>query len=93
MGAYLTMWGLLTAGFTIATFRMNHATQFVFMSLTVLFFMLAAGDFTGNHEITKFAGIEGIVCGFSAVYVGMAQVINEVYGKTVLHLNIPCGKE
>jgi len=28
-------------------------------------------------------GIEGIFCGLSAIYAALAQVLNEVYGKTV----------
>jgi succinate-acetate transporter protein len=32
------------------------------------------------------AGIESIFCGLSAIYACAAQVLNEVYGKTVLPL-------
>ena len=31
-----------------------------------------------------FAGWEGLFCGLSAVYLALAQVLNETYGKTVL---------
>jgi succinate-acetate transporter protein len=34
------------------------------------------------------AGIEGIFCGLSAIYACAAQILNKVYGKTVL----PIGK-
>jgi len=37
-------------------------------------------------------GIEGIFCGLSAVYVAMAEVINEAYGKTILPLGKPLVK-
>lgn len=53
---------------------------------TVLFFLLAVGDATGNALLKTIAGYEGILCGFSAIYAAMAQVLNEVYGKTVLPL-------
>jgi succinate-acetate transporter protein len=56
--------------------------------LTVLFFLLAAGDFTGNKSITVLAGWEGILAGFSAIYLGAAQVLNETYKRDVL----PIGK-
>jgi succinate-acetate transporter protein len=46
--------------------------------------LLALGDLTGSTAITTLAGYEGIICGFSAIYTGLAQVLNEVYGKTVL---------
>jgi succinate-acetate transporter protein len=65
---------------------MNRATQFVFGSLTVLFVMLAVADATGNGDIKTIAGYIGIICGLSAMYTGMAQVLNEVYGRTLMPL-------
>lgn len=84
MAAYLFMWGLFTFIMYIGTLKITKALQFVFLSLAILFFLLAAGDFTGNEIITKIAGYEGIICGFSAIYTALAQVLNEVYGKVVL---------
>ena len=52
----------------------------------LFFFLLALGDGTGNVAMKHFTGFEGIVCGASAVYAGIAQVLNEVYGKTMLPL-------
>ena len=83
MPAYLVMWGIFTAVLFIGTLRLNRALQVVFGTLVVLFFLLAIGDGTGNEAITKFAGWEGLLCGGSAVYTGLAQVLNEVYGKTI----------
>lgn len=84
MGAYLIMWGIFTGCLFIGTLKLNKALQFVFASLTVLFFLLAIGDLTGSAVIKHIAGYEGIVCGLSAIYAAIAQVLNEVYGKTVL---------
>ena len=84
MSVYLFMWGLFTFFMFIGTLRLNRALQFVFATLTILFWLLAWGDATGSAAIKHFAGYEGIVCGFSAIYTAMAQVLNEVYGKTVL---------
>ena len=86
MAAYLFMWGLFTTVMFIATLKMNRALQFVFASLALLFFLLAIGDFTGIAMIKTIAGYEGILCGLSAVYAGLAQVINEVYGAKKLPL-------
>ncbi|MGC8724524.1 MAG: acetate uptake transporter, partial [Acidobacteriota bacterium] len=49
----------------------------------VLFFLLALGEATGNAGLKTFTGYEGIFCGLSAIYAGLAQVLNEVYGRTV----------
>jgi hypothetical protein len=83
MAAYLAMWGLFTGVMFVGTLRANRALQFVFGSLTVLFFLLAAGDATGSAALKTAAGFEGIVCGLSAVYTGLAQVLNEAFGRVV----------
>jgi hypothetical protein len=71
----------------IGTLRLSRALQFVFASLALLFFLLAYGDFANASPGFKhFTGWEGIVCGFSAIYTGLAQVLNELYGKTLLPL-------
>jgi len=87
MAAYLAMWGLFTAVMFVGTLRLNRALQVVFASLTILFFLLAIGDFTGaSVDFKHVTGYEGIFCGFSAIYAGLAQVLNELFGKTVLPL-------
>ena len=83
MVAYLFMWGVFTSVMFIGTLRLNRALQFIFGSLAVLFFLLALGDATGSPAIKQIAGYEGIICGFSAIYTALAEVLNEVYGKTV----------
>src|SRR5438046_3062914 len=45
MAAYLAMWGLFTLVMFIGTLRLNHALQVVCGTLTILFFLLAYGDF------------------------------------------------
>jgi len=87
MAAYLAMWGLFTAVMFIGTLRLNRALQIVFATLTILFFLLAYGDFTAaSPQFKHFTGYEGIFCGFSAIYAGLAQVLNELSHKIVLPL-------
>jgi succinate-acetate transporter protein len=86
MASYLFLWGVFTALMFIGTLKLNRALQFVFGSLALLFFLLAAGDITGSATLKKIAGYEGIVCGFSAIYTGLAQVLNEVHGKILAPL-------
>ena len=88
MTAYLGMWGLLTAAFFIGTLRMNRALQVVFATLTMLFFLLAAATATGSALLHQIAGFEGILCGASAIYTAVAQILNEVYGRSVLPLGV-----
>jgi succinate-acetate transporter protein len=86
MVAYLVMWGIFTACMFIGTLKLSRALQFVFASLTILFFLLAIGDAAGSAAIKQIAGYEGIVCGLSAIYTAIAQVLNEVYGRKILPL-------
>jgi hypothetical protein len=76
MGWYFFMW--------IGTFRKNRALQFVFLSLTILFVLLALRDWLGSPIIGRIAGFEGIACGLSAIYLAMAEVLNEAKGRVVL---------
>jgi succinate-acetate transporter protein len=88
MGFYLLLWGIFTFVMFIGTLKISRALQFVFLSLSILFGLLALRDFTENSIIGTIAGIEGIVCGFSAIYTGLAQVLNEVYKKEIMPLGI-----
>jgi len=63
------------------------------MSLAILFFLLAAKSallsytsmtLTNLELFTRIIGVEGIICGFSAIYLALAEVLNEAHGKTVL---------
>lgn len=84
MIAYFAMWALFTFLLFIGTLRLNRGLQVVFASLTLLFLLLIAGEVTGNAGVKMITGYEGILCGLSAIYTGMAQVLNETYGKVVL---------
>jgi uncharacterized protein len=84
MAAYFFMWGLFTLAMFFGTLKANRALQFVFGSLFILFFMLTASRLTGNAMLLQITGIEGIICGGSAVYLGLAEVLNEAHGKTIL---------
>jgi len=88
MVAYLCMWGIFTGLLFIGTLKISKALQFVFASLTILFFLLAIGDITENATIKTFTGFEGIICGASAIYAGVATLLNEVYGRAIFPLGI-----
>jgi len=86
MGAYFVMWGIFTTYMSIGTLKMKRGLQVVFVTLAILFFLLAAGEFTGITAITTIAGLEGIFCGSSAIYVACAEVLSEIYKRPVLPL-------
>jgi hypothetical protein len=95
LAAYFFLWGLFTLMMFFGTLKKNRAIQFVFMSLAILFFLLSgrAGllaytSMMATDEaiqlFTRIIGIEGIICGLSAFYLAIAEVLNEEHGKTVL---------
>jgi len=86
MVAYLCAWGVFTGVMYIGTLKLSRALQFVFLSLTILFFLLALGDALESPGLKMIAGVEGIICGLSAMYTALAQVLNELYSRTVLPL-------
>lgn len=92
MGFFLLLWGVFTLGMWVGTFRLNRMLQVVFGTLTALFFLLATRDFLNassagaGETVGLAAGWVGLLCGASAVYGALAQVLNEVYGRTVLPL-------
>lgn len=83
MAWYLFMWGLFTCFMWLGTWGKNRAVQFVFLSLTILFWLLAIRDWSGSALIGKIAGYEGIICGLSAIYLAMAEVLNEAHGREI----------
>ena len=84
LGFYLLLWGIFTFFMFIATLAHNLLTQMIFLTLAILFILLAIGDFTQNHTITRIAGIEGILCGALAVYSAVGQVINGEFKRKIL---------
>ena len=80
--AYLFLWGLFTLIMFFGTLRANRALQSVFLTLAVLFFMLTLARFIPT--LLPFAAVEGIICGFTAFYLSLAEVLNEGKEKAVL---------
>ena len=84
LGAYLGLWGVFTLFMFFGTLKAARALQFVFLSLTVLFALLAFGNIAGNEAVIHVAGWIGLVCGASAIYLAMGEVLNEQFGRTIL---------
>lgn len=84
MACFLILWGIFTVFMFIGTLKGNKALSFTFFLAAVLFFLLAARDITGSELIGRIAGWEGILCGLSAFYLAMAEVINEQFEERLL---------
>ena len=84
MGCYLAMWGIFTAFMFVASLKTNRCLQIIFAAVTLLFALLAIEHFVPNETLKHIAGWEGIFAGSAAIYLAMAEVINEQFGRTVL---------
>ncbi len=48
--------------------------------------LLSIHFYTENLNVQKVAGVDGVFCGLLAIYIAIAEIINETYGKTILPL-------
>ena len=83
------LWGIFTAYMTIGTLRISRVHVFIFSTLTILFFLLAAHFFNPEGFSAVIPGVEGIICGVSAVYASAAVVLNATHGRWILPLGFP----
>jgi succinate-acetate transporter protein len=80
----LVAWGLFTGYATIASLKLPRGIMWVFITLTILFFLLAIGEFV--PVVHTIAGYEGILCSLIAWYCSAAILINATHGRTILPL-------
>ncbi|KAL4419599.1 hypothetical protein ABPG77_001653 [Micractinium sp. CCAP 211/92] len=81
---FLSLWGILTFIFMVATFDLNFCLWLLFFTLAVLFWLLAAGVESTFWE--KFAGWWGLVVAGIAWYIACADMVNEQFKRTVMPL-------
>jgi uncharacterized protein len=74
VGLYLIAWGIFTAYMTVAATRVSAAVLAVFVLLTITFFLLGIGDWSGTEGISKLGGYVGILTALAAWYASFAGV-------------------
>jgi hypothetical protein len=79
-------WGVFTGYMTIGTFKISRLHIFVFATLTILFFLLAAHFFGAVPAMVP--GVEGLVCGSAAAYGSAAVVVHDKFGRWVLPIGV-----
>lgn len=67
----------------IASLKSNVAIRVLLGTATLLFVLIAIGNFMNNQLILTISGYEGILCGANAFYLAMATVVNGQYGRVV----------
>jgi succinate-acetate transporter protein len=81
---WFTQWGILTFCFWVITWRKNLALITVFFFLWMTFFLLAVANAEDSEEIRKTAGYFGFVTALGAFYTGVAELVNEEWGRHIL---------
>ena len=84
MAAFLFVWGLFVLGLLICSLRLHKLLLITLAFVLLMVISLIVGDVTGVELFKNLGGYSGIVAGFLALYMGMAQVINDVYQEPVL---------
>jgi len=84
VGLFLLAWGIFTVYMTIAAWRTNMAVFATFVVLTLTFFALCLGAFTGAEAMTKLGGWLGILTALLAWYASFAVVANSTFRRTLL---------
>jgi uncharacterized protein len=82
LGVLFIAWGFFTLYATVASFKVAKAVTAVFVPLTIVFFLLAIGEW--NSTVHEIAGYGGILVAVIAWYCSAAILINNVSGKEVL---------
>ena len=84
LAAFLAIWGVFAFGLFICTLAMHRLLQITLAAVVLLVIFLVAAQLTGSALILTIGGITGLVAGALALYMGMGQVINEIFGRKVL---------
>lgn len=82
-------WGVFTLYMWVATFKLNKALWWVFLTLWITFFLLGFGALLGMGGLSVAGGWVGVLCGLIAVYTSFALVTNITFNRTVLPLGAP----
>lgn len=94
LGFYLLLWCLFTLFMCIPTLKMNIGLRVVFFSLALLFLLLAIANFLENPKaLSRACGVVGIICGLSAFYLSIAEVVNETFGRCIFPIGNPEPRE
>jgi uncharacterized protein len=84
LAAFLAIWGVFAFGLFICTLAMHRLLQITLAAVVLLVVFLVAAELTGSALILTLGGAIGLIAGGLALYMGMGQVINEIFGRTVL---------
>ena len=75
VGTFLLACGIFTAYMTVAATTLSRPVFFVFILLTITFFLLTIGAYTSQAGLTVLGGYLGLITAFGAWYASAITVI------------------
>ncbi len=84
MGCYLTLWAIFSLFLLLGVPNGGPVLKMVFLTLALLFSLLAVSAFTDSQVLGVMAGYVGMLSGATGMYLAMAEVMHEQYGRKVL---------
>ena len=90
MGAFFLLWGIFSFFCWICTFKQNRCVQFIFFTLIIAFMLLSIGHWRpSSTDSIKAAGWIGLICGGSAFYLGLSELLLDSTGFVLLPIGDP----
>ena len=89
VGVALILWGIVTIGFWVCTFRLSLVLWLTFLCLIAAFFLLGLAGVLHRPALDSLGGWAGLVTGALALYCGIAQLANGMSARPVFPLGAP----
>ena len=86
VGLFLFAFGAFTVWILLAAFRTNIMVVAALAGLAATFFVLGAGNYNGNGLTVEVGGYMGLVVAAAAAYIGLSELCEASYKRTVLPL-------
>ena len=86
IGLFLFGFGAFTVWILLAAFRTNIMVVLALAGLAATLFVLGAGNYNGNGLTVETGGYMGLVVAALAAYIGLAELCEATYKRTVLPL-------
>jgi succinate-acetate transporter protein len=91
LAAFLALWGIFAVGLFICTLKMHRLLQVTLAAVVLLVILLVGAQLTAANPASGLSGLlltlggaVGIIAGGLALYMGLGQVINEIFGSRVV---------
>ena len=86
IGLFLYAFGIFTVWILLAAFRTNIRVVAALVGLAATLFVLGAGNYNGNGLTVEIGGYMGLVVAALAAYIGLAELCEITYKRSILPL-------